>query len=46
MVNEKKVKQMLMKRRNEMDIEEFETHLKHTNRMFGTYFKVDDFIRI
>lgn len=46
MINEKKVKQILMKRRNEMDIEEFETHLKNINRLFGTSFKVDDFIKI
>lgn len=44
MVNTQKVKQILMKRRDEMDLEEFEKHVRNTNHMFGTHFKADDFI--
>lgn len=29
-----------------MDLEEFNVHLKNTNQMFGTNFKVDEFIKI
>ncbi len=46
MVNENKIKQMLMKRRNEMDLEEFDKHLRNTNRLYGTNFKTDEFIKI
>jgi hypothetical protein len=43
MVDEQKVKQILARHKDEMDLEFFEKHLQDINRMFGTNFKAEDF---
>lgn len=45
MVDKNKVKQIIMKHCDELNLEDFEKYVRKMNRMFGTEFKVDNFIR-